>query len=354
MRAMVLHRLGGDFELEERPLPQAGPGEALIEVYAVGTGLTSEHARKGALRGASVPRVQGHELSGRVAGRGGGAAGRGGGGGADPVVSSFYYTCGTCRWCASGRESLCERFGGYVGVGHDGAFADYVALPVTCLVAIPDGVGLRDAGIISDAVATPYHVMATRLRLQAGRRVAVIGAGGGLGVHATQMVKAFGGTAIAVERDPGKAAELRERGLGDEVVVPQGENWGEQMAAAAHGSLDAVVDTVASDETLKQGLAALGRGGTLVVLGHIPGARLEVDPERLFLQELAVIGTRYVSRAEIGLSLELVRVGSVKPVVGARLPLEQLNEALRMARENEVFGRIVIDVAARDSYPTLA
>jgi alcohol dehydrogenase, propanol-preferring len=342
MRAMVLEEFGGEFRLDVRPVPVPGHGEVLVRVLAVGAGVTNELARDGAL-GGSVPRVHGHELSGRIAGIGPGVGGRQLG---DAVTTSFYLLCGRCQWCASGRETLCENFGGFIGVAVDGAFADYVVLPATNLIEIPDGVDLRAAGIIADAVATPYHVVTQRLGLRAGDRVAVIGGGGGLGVHVLQMISAFGGVAIAVERDQSKASELERRGLADDVIVPHDGSWAQQLRADRGGPVAAVVDTLGSAETLEEGLDALGPAGRLVVLGHVPGASMRVDTERLLMHEQVVMGTRYATRAEIAQTMELVRLGRVEPIVGATLALEQLNEALAMAHREEVFGRIILEVAA--------
>jgi D-arabinose 1-dehydrogenase-like Zn-dependent alcohol dehydrogenase len=346
MRAMVLHEVGGDFKLEHREVPRPGKGEVLIRVLAVGAGVTNELARNGVL-GGSVPRVHGHELSGVVVALGSPDEGWSPG---DVVTTSFYHLCGRCRWCTSGRETLCENFGGFIGIASDGAFADYVTLPSTNLVEIPHRVDLLGAGIVGDAIATPYHVAAERLRMRPGDPIAVIGGGGGLGVHMLQMVRAFGGVAIAVERNPEKAAEVERRGYADHVVIPANGEWAEAATAAAGGRLAGVVDTVGNSYTLAEGYRALGRAGTLVVLGHVPGAELTVDPERQLLDELVVAGTRYATRAEIAQTMELVRLGRVVPVVGATYPLEQLNDALAAARNELVFGRIIIEVADQKDY----
>jgi propanol-preferring alcohol dehydrogenase len=341
MRAMVLHEWGGEFELEERPVPMPTRGQVLVKVWAVGIGITNELARQGVL-GGSLPRIHGHELSGEVVALGPGAQGCAPG---DRVTTSFYLLCGRCRWCTSGRETLCENFGGLIGIAVDGAFADYVALPAENLIHIPDGVDLHDAGIVSDAVATCYHVVTERLHARAGQRVAVIGAGGGLGVHALQMIRAFGAVPVAVERDAAKAAEIEKHRLADILVVPEGETFADEVREVADGQLSGAIDTVGAAVTVEQGFAALGRAGTLVVLGHVPGARPRIDPERLLLEELVVAGTRYATRAEINHTMELVRLDRVQPIVGASFPLERLNEALESANAQRVFGRIVIDVA---------
>jgi D-arabinose 1-dehydrogenase-like Zn-dependent alcohol dehydrogenase len=346
MRAMVLHEVGGDFQLEDRDVPRPKPDEVLIRVLAVGAGVTNELARNGVL-GGSVPRIHGHELSGVVVALGSSEVGWSPG---DLVTTSFYHLCGRCRWCASGRETLCDNFGGFIGIASDGAFADYVTLPGANLIPIPDGVDLLGAGIVGDAIATPYHVAAERLRMRAGDAVAVIGGGGGLGVHMLQIIRAFGGVPIAVERDPEKAAELERRRYAENVVIPADGVWAEDVTAAAGGRLAGVVDTVGNTGTLAEGFRALGKAGTLVVLGHVPGAEISLDPERVLLEELVVAGTRYATRAEIAKTMELVQRGRVVPVIGATYPLEQLNAALTAAKNEEVFGRIIIEVVDQGTY----
>jgi D-arabinose 1-dehydrogenase-like Zn-dependent alcohol dehydrogenase len=107
---------------------------------------------------------------------------------------------------------------------------------------------------------------------------------------------------------------------------------------------------VGNSRTLAEGYRALGKAGTLVVLGHVPGAELSIDPERQLLDELVVAGTRYATRAEIAQTMELVRLGRVAPVIGATYPLEELNDALAAARNEEVFGRIIVEVAEQKAY----
>src|SRR5258708_11460480 len=112
--------------------------------------------------------------------------------------------------CAAGREMLCINNKGNIGAKIDGAFAEYMVVPARNLVRIPEGVILREAGIIADAVATPYHIATKRACIIPGQRVAVIGAGGGVGIHMLQVAKAFGAFVIAVERDPAKLSRLQE------------------------------------------------------------------------------------------------------------------------------------------------
>ena len=344
MRAMVLETFGGTLRLETRPVPELGPGEVLVRVVACGAGLTLESIRLGHL-GGSTPRILGHEYSGTVAALGVGVEGWQE---SDPVTGSFYLFCGNCVMCASGRETLCLNNKGNIGAKIDGAFADYVVVPARNLVRIPTGVALREAGIIADAVATPYHIARERAHIVAGQRVAVIGAGGGVGIHMLQMAKAFGAFVIAVERDAEKLHRLQDFAP-DALIDASESEWQTSLSRVAEGQLDVCIDFVGSPETTGKGLAALGRGGIFVIAGSMPNLRsdknavISVAPMYMVNKELSILGTRYATRAEIARSLELVRDESVKPIIGAAFPLEQTEAAFEAIRQNQVFGRILID-----------
>src|SRR5918996_4078679 len=340
MKAAVLDEFGGRLRMDTRPVPRPGAGEALIRVLSCGTGLTIEWARIGRL-GGSVPRVLGHEYTGTVAEVGPGVDGWREG---DVVTGSFYLFCGHCHMCSGGRETLCLNFGGYIGIHVDGAFADYLVVPARNLVPVPDGVPVREAGIIADAVATPFHVASQRAMIRPGDRVAVIGAGGGVGVHMTQVAKAFGGTVAAVDRDPQKLARLRSLPF-DAVVDASSERLAADLVDGLGAAPDVVIDMVGSTETLAAGWASLGVAGRFVSVAATPGVTMPVEPLQLVMKEVVITGTRYASRAEIAASLDLVRSGAVQCVIGSRYPLERVQDAMDAIAANEVFGRVLIDVA---------
>jgi len=340
MRAAVLGRFGGDIAVVDVPDPgPPGPGDVLVAVEACGVGLTLERARTGAL-GGTTPRIVGHELGGTVAAVGPGVTGWQPG---DRVTASFYLTCGGCHFCAGGRETLCTAWRGYVGLHVEGALAEAVLLPAASLVAVPDGVGLDEAAIAADAIATPYHVFAERAPVRPGQTVAVIGAGGGVGVHMALVARAFGARVVAVERDGPKEKRLADYGF--DVVWNPGDDpdWADGLIGAAGGKVDVCVDTVASNSTLGNGVRVVGRAGTFVVVGFQPGTALSLDPAGLIIDEVTVTGSRYATRAEIARTLDLVAQRRVEPVIGARFPLAEAGEAYRAMQRNEVFGRIVVD-----------
>ena len=120
-----------------------------------------------------------------------------------------------------------------------------------------------------------------------------------------------------------------------------------RVAEFADGTPWIMTDPLYSEDRL----AALGRGGTFVVVGTMPNLRsdksavVSAAPMYLVNKEITIMGTRYATRAEIARSLDLVRDGKVKPVIGASFPLAQAEDALEAIRRNQVFGRILIDCA---------
>jgi D-arabinose 1-dehydrogenase-like Zn-dependent alcohol dehydrogenase len=84
----------------------------------------------------------------------------------------------------------------------------------------------------------------------------------------------------------------------------------------------------------------------VIVVGFQAGSGIDLDPRPLVLDEVTITGSRYASRAEIIATLDLVAQRRVEPVIGARYHLRDVAEAYRVMQENDVFGRIVVDVAA--------
>ena len=208
MRALVMRQPASPMVLETLPDPVPGPGEAVARVFACGVGLTVQHVRAG--RGAATfPRILGHEIAGEIVACGPGVDDVAVG---DEVTAYFYLTCGKCKWCISGRESLCANFGGFVGRQCDGGYADMIKLPARNFLKLPKGLSVREhapeIGVITDALATPYKVL-RRARIAPTDTVAVFGAGGGLGIHMVLMAQVRPrATVIAVDINADKLVAL--------------------------------------------------------------------------------------------------------------------------------------------------
>lgn len=336
MRAMMLEAWGDSLTPRRIPVPRAGPGEVVVRVGACGVGLTVLNAMNGRMQSRPewLPRIPGHEIAGWVheVGPGVGSPCVG-----DRVVAHFYLTCGECRWCRQGRESLCANFAGYLGLAIDGGYAEYVRMPARNAVKIPGTIGMREATAIPDAIATPYHVCRARAPVRPGEQALVIGAAGGVGIHMVQMAALFGADVIAVDRDDAKLGALAEYGARHTLHFDRCQP--EDVRCLAGGAVDVAVDLAGTPQTLGFALASLGRGGRLVCLTTHPGVELPVSPRRLVQEEVTVIGARYCSRFEIEEAAALVAAGKIRPVVSDACELEDVDRIHRRIRAGNLLGR---------------
>ena len=343
MKAMLLRGPNTPFELAEVPDPVAGPGEAVARVITCGSGLTIQHAKAGR-RKIKFPRIIGHEITGEIVDVGAGVSGLKVG---DGVTAYFYLNCGHCRYCLANLEPLCEHSGGNVGLECDGGYAEYIKLPAHIFIKYPEGLDYKkhpaEMGVITDALATPYKVL-RRASIKAGETVAVIGAGGGLGVHQVMMAKWAKARVIAVDTAADKFDACRKAGA-DEVVNPRDVDMVEALRDLTHGAgVDAAIDYVCTTATLEAGAKALGRRGRLVILGGA-AQPFNVAAHDMLTKEQAILGSRYVTRVEILEVCDLVARGEVRPLVTVIRPMQEAEAVHDLVERGQVTGRAVLRVA---------
>jgi propanol-preferring alcohol dehydrogenase len=340
---MLLKGPNMPFELVKRPDPVAGPGDAVARVMTCGSGLTIQHAKAGRRR-ISFPRVIGHEITGEIVEAGPGVTGLKAG---DGVTAYFYLNCGHCRWCLANLEPLCVNSGGNVGLDCDGGYAEYIKLPAHNFIKLPENLDYKahpaEVGVITDALATPYKVL-SRARVRAGETVAVIGAGGGLGIHQLMMAKWARARVIAVDTRVAKFDACRKAGA-EEVVDASAGRVAEQLLELTGGAgVDVVVDYVSTTATLEAGAKALGRRGRLVTLGGA-GQPFQASSMDMLNKEQDLLGSRYVTRREILETLDLVARGEVFPLVTDVRPLEEAEAIHERVERGEVIGRAALRIA---------
>lgn len=345
MKAMVLRAFGQPLELAEMPRPQVGPADVLVRVRACGIGLTVVNLLATPGRVTAYPRIPGHEIAGDIVEVG--AAVRTVKSG-QRVTNHFYLTCGQCKQCRAGRETLCLNQRGNIGAAIDGGYAEYVALPERNTVPIPDGVSYVDAAVASDAIATPYHACRKEARLGPGDSVLIVGAGGGVGIHMVQMARLCGARVLAADIGDDKLALAQAHGA-DDIIDARQAKLPDAVKALTQGlGVDAAIDIVASRATLEAALQSLAVGGRLVIIGAQPqpvyGVEpgFTVNPIEFLHRGLELHSSRYVNVAEIAHTLELVRLKRIKPVVTQTFALERVEEAHELIRRNATAGRLAM------------
>jgi NADPH2:quinone reductase len=190
-----------------------------------------------------------------------------------------------------------------------------------------------------------------RGRRAAGETVLVHGAAGGIGTATLQIAKGLGARTIAVVSSDAKERVAREAGA-DHVVRSDGP-WKDEAKEISNGGVDMVVDPVGGDR-FTDSLRSLREGGRVVVVGFTAGSIPEVRVNRLLLNNTEVIGAGWggyvlskpdVNR-EIGAAITgLIDEGFIRPVVGARFPLERAADALELLESRGATGKLVLDLA---------
>jgi NADPH2:quinone reductase len=229
-----------------------------------------------------------------------------------------------------------------------GAFAEIAAAPAFLTFRLADALdAAQGAGLILN-YHTAYFSLVTRGSLQPGETVLVHGAAGGVGTATLQVAKGLGARTFAVVSDDEKEQVARRAGA-DEVFRSDGP-WRDEVRAA--GRVEIVVDPVGGDRMVDS-LRCLKESGRLIVVGFTAGSIPEVKVNRLLLNNLSVVGAGWGAytlskpalNGEIQAQIEkLIDSGHVRPIVGARFPLERAGEALELIDARRATGKVVLDV----------
>ncbi len=339
MKALVVKEFSGPLILEDIPVPRPGPDDALIRVKACAVDQFDLTIRDGKFPTAKTPIILGHEIAGVVESVGANVDGIQPG---DRVTSTLYLTCGRCRYCLTGRETICADFKGYVGIHTPGAYAEYTTIPAVNLVKLPELISFGEGSVIANAIGTPYHALTKRARLQPGEHVIVTGSGGGVGVHAIQLAKMMGTFVMAVDIGDEKLSLARELGADITFDASLGD-FSEAARKWTNSKGVEVVLELVGTKTFESSLKSLARGGRMVIVGSHTGTELKASPQAMIANEWEIFGSRNVTKRELAEVVALVAAGRVKPIVTGIYPLEEAESLHQKLRKQEIIGRVVLE-----------
>ncbi|WP_336002033.1 zinc-binding dehydrogenase [Halorientalis halophila] len=258
----------------------------------------------------------------------------------DHVAVSAGVACGSCEFCRDGEPTMCVDFH-IIGEHVRGVHAEQAAVPADNLVPVPEHVDWEVAGSASLVFQTAWRMLVTRADLQPGENVLVLGASGGVGHAALQIAKYVGAEVYATASSEEKLDYARELGA-DEVINYEAEDFDDRVRELTDGrGVDVVVDHIGA-ATWQQSLASLAKGGRLVTCGATTGPNPETDVNRIFWNQLEVIGSTMGTPGEVDDVLELVWEGELEPRVRDTLPMSETARAHEMLQEREGFGKVVV------------
>lgn len=330
MKAMVLARFGdpggGPLELRDVPVPECGPGEILIKVLCCGVCHTDLHIVERELPEARLPLIPGHEVIGVVA-KAGERAGRFKIG--DRVGAAWLRsTDGSCRFCASGRENLCEsaRFNGYHA---NGGYAEYMALDERFAYAVPDRFGDAEAAPLMCAGIVGYRALILS-EARPGGVLGLYGFGGSAHI-AIQVAKRRGIRAFVFTRSPKHQQLARELGA----------DWVGTANDAPPAKLTNAILFAPVGSLYLDALRVMDRGGTVVSAGIHMSPIPELDYDAYLYHERKMLSVANATRRDGEDLLEAAAEIPVRTSVKT-YPLAAANQALADLKAGRIDGAAVL------------
>lgn len=234
-----------------------------------------------------------------------------------------------------------------------GGYAEYVAVPAPQVLPIPDGVDLVDAAGLPEVACTVWSNLVQTAGLAEGQQLLVHGGASGVGSHAIQVAHQLGAWVAVTAGSEAKLAFCRELGA-DVTINYHDEDFVARVREA--GGADVILDIMGA-VYLDRNIDALANDGRLIIIGMQGGVKGELNLGKLIGKRAGVIGTALRGRpveGPHGKGAVVAAVtdevwpmfvdGRIKPVIGARLPIEQAAEAHRLLSSGEVAGKVVLTV----------
>jgi len=325
MKAMVLKRIGEPLRLLDIPVPEVSAGQILIKVNACGVCRTDLHVYDGDLKEPKLPLILGHEIVGTITEIGEGVDGLSIG--QRIGVPWLGKTCGSCSYCLSGRENLCDK-AMFTGYQIDGGFAEYTIADQRYCFPIPEGYSNAHAAPLLCAGLIGY-----RSYRMAGdsRRIGLYGFGAA--AHIVAQVACYEGREVYAFTRQGDRK-------GQEFAKELGAVWAGDSLTLPPEPLDAAIIFAPVGSLVPMSLSAVVKGGIVVCAG-IHMSEIPAFSYDLLWGERIVRSVANLTRRD---GLEFFMVAPRVPVRTevTTFALEEANEALKQLRNGEIQGAAVL------------
>ena len=334
MKAAVVREFGAPLVIEERSVPEPGPGQITVQMEASGLCHTDIHAAHGDWPvKPSPPFVPGHEGVGTVHAIGDGVTDLRNG---DLVAVPWLgHACGTCRYCLTGWETLCTDQHN-TGYSVDGCHAEYFLAEAAFAARVPDDIDSLDAAPLTCAGVTTYKAVKVG-NVRPGDLVAISGVGG-LGHLALQYAKIFGGTVAAIDITDEKLELARD--LGADIVI-DARTLDPAEVLQSHGGADVAIGLAVDEKSFAAAYSGLRRGGRLVLVALPASGTLSIPVFETVLNGTSVIGSIVGTRADLANVFALHAAGRTRVIYEAR-PLDSINTAIQHVLQGKAPARIVL------------
>lgn len=336
MKAAVVHEFKAPLKIEEVAKPRPGHGEIVVRIEASGLCHTDIHAAHGDWPvKPKLPLIPGHEGVGTVAMIGGGVTEVKEG---DRVAIPWLgYACGSCEYCLTGWETLCEQ---QLNTGYaiDGGYAEYTKAYAKYVGKVPKGVTSFDAAPLTCAGVTTYKAVKVS-GARSSDLVAIFGIGG-LGHMALQYAKIAGSAVVAVDLTDEKLKMAKE--LGADFTV-NAKNEDPIAAIKKLGGADVAICLAVSPRAFEQAFRSLRRGGTLVFVALPADNYMQLPIFETVLNGIKIVGSIVGTRIDLAEVFELHAAGKTH-VTYEKRKLEDVNKSFEEIEQGRISARLVFDM----------
>ncbi|MSU90924.1 zinc-binding dehydrogenase [Rhodobacteraceae bacterium 2CG4] len=334
MRAVVFDHHGPieNLVMRDLPIPEIGPDQCLIKVRAVSLNGFDPMVLRG-IPGLKtpLPMIPGADIMGVIEKIG-----------ADVPEERF---------------SIGQRVGidpstetGMMGETRRGGMCEYLAVEERFLVPIPDGVTDHQAACLPTAYATAHRMLFTRGQLQAGEKVLILGASGGVGTSCIQLAVSAGAEVVAVSSSAAKLAALKD--LGAQHVIDGSQEdfvdavwriYGKPRTRGGEGGVDVCVNYSGGDSWAKS-FRTVCKGGRILTCGATGGYDPKTDIRYIWSFEHKILGCNGWERVDHLQILQMIADGRFSPVIDRVVDMGDIQEAMRDLAERRVTGKVVLEV----------
>jgi NADPH:quinone reductase-like Zn-dependent oxidoreductase len=340
MQAVQFAEHGGREVIEygDFPDPEAGRGEVVVDVKAAALNHLDIWTRKG-MPGIDLemPHIPGSDMAGVVHEVGEGVTRFEPG---DRVALIAGVAGENTEFSRKGDPTLSYDFH-IIGEHVRGVHAEYAAVPEENLVPVPEGVDWEVAGSSSLVFQTAWRMLVDRGELRPGESVLVLGASGGVGHAAVQIADHAGAEVFATASTDEKLEYARDCGA-DHTINYEDEDFAAEIRdATGRRGVDMVVDHIGA-ATYEDSLKSLRKGGRVVTCGATTGPNPDAGLNRIFWNQLSVIGSTMATPGQADEALDLVWDGTFEPRVREVLPMSEAGRAHEMIENREGFGKVVV------------
>jgi L-iditol 2-dehydrogenase len=329
-----------DIRIEERPMPQPGPKEVLVEIKAVGVCGSDVHYYEHGRIGPYVvrePLILGHESSGVVVGLGSEVTKHQVG---ERVALEPGVPCGACGECRAGRYNLCPDVRFFATPPIDGAFTNFVTIHEDFAFALPDTLS-DDAGALIEPLSVGVWAC-RKANLQGGEHVLVTGAGP-IGLLAMQAALALGATTVTIaDINPRRLEVARNTG------ATRALNVAEEPLARAGVEADVLIECTGHPQVVLDGIRTLRPAGRVIMVGMGPGDEVSVPMAFIQNREITLTGTfRYANTYPTAIALAAAGRVNLEAIVSGHYGLGDAEQALQASRHDPGSIKAMVVPSAR-------